>query len=255
MLIGLRRAYMPHALFRFFSELNDFLPDERKQSQFRHDFDHRGSIKDMIESLGIPHTEIDLITVESEPVDFTYIVQDRDAVCVYPLFRGIDIGSLPRLRQELPEERRFVLDGHLGRLATYLRLLGFDTLYRNDYTDEQLASISSVESRILLTRDKGLLKRSIVKFGYWVRETNPEKQMVEIVNRYDLSGLCAPFLRCLCCNSLLEPVSKESIIDRLPEKVKEFYQEFHKCFYCGKVYWKGTHYERMQQLIGRVVKL
>lgn len=142
----------------------------------------------MIESLGIPHTEVDLILVNDESVDFSHAVQDGDRVSVYPVFEAFDISPIVRVRPQPLRESRFVLDVHLGRLASYLRILGFDTLYRNDYDDEELAGFSRNDGRILLTRDRGILKRSEVTHGYWVRENRPREQVVGVVRRFDLAG-------------------------------------------------------------------
>lgn len=172
----------------------------------------------MIESLGVPHTEVDLILVDGEPVDFSYIVQNGDRISVYPVFEAVDITPLVRLRAHPLRVVRFVLDNHLGKLATYLRLLGFDALYRNDYNDEVLARLSVEERRILLTRDRGLLKRGGITHGYCVRGTDPEQQLLEVIRRFDLGSATRPFNRCLLCNSLLEPVSKEAVSHRLPPK-------------------------------------
>jgi len=243
---------MHHVYFRFYAELNDFLRPDRRMVTFCHPLEGRASVKDVIESLGVPHTEVDLILANGESVDFSYGVQDGDRISVYPVFETVDITPLVRLRPRPLREPRFVLDAHLGRLAAYLRMLGFDALYRNDYDDEELARISSTEGRILLTRDRGLLKRSVVTHGYCVRETDPRQQLVEILRRFDLFGAIAPFHRCLRCNGLLQPVSKEAISDRLPPRTRQHYDEFRICQDCGQVYWKGSHYERMQRFIERV---
>lgn len=240
---------MSHTNFRFYAELNDFLPRARQQRGFVHHFEGRVSIKDMVESLGVPHTEIDLLLVNGEPVDFSYLVQDGDSVSVYPLFRSLDVGALSRVRPARLEEPRFVVDVHLGKLAGYLRMLGFDTVYPDDHDDAVLAQISSEERRILLTRDQGLLKRSLVTYGYWVRATDPRRQVVEVFRRFSLSGQVAPFERCVHCNGLLEPVRKGDILDRLKNGTRRYYDEFRRCRACKRIYWKGSHYERMQKFI------
>jgi uncharacterized protein len=240
--------------FRFYATLNDFLPIDKKQICFVRHFTDRTSIKDMIEAIGVPHTEIDLILANGESVYFSYLVQDGDRISVYPAFATIDIASISLVHSPMPAELRFILDIHLGKLSVYLRLLGFDTLYRNDYHDNDLADLSSNDNRILLTRDRGLLKRSKVKYGYWVRETAPERQLVELIRRYDLLTAYNPFQRCLRCNGLLKPVSKEEIIYRLPPKTREFFFEFHICPSCDQIYWKGSHFERMERFIERVLK-
>ena len=243
---------MRQAHFRFYAELNDFLPPERRLAPFPHNFIDAASVKDMIESLGVPHTEVELILVNGEPVDFSYIVQDADRVSVYPVFESFDITPLLRVRPRPLRESRFVLDAHLGRLAGYLRMVGFDTLYRNDYQDEELALISRDEHRILLTRDRGLLKRSAVTHGYYVRETQVRLQLVEVLRRFDLWRSMAPFERCLRCNALLQPASPEQIAERLPPQTGQLYGEFQACPRCGRIYWKGGHYRRMQKFVESV---
>ncbi len=240
---------MKQAACRFYAQLNDFLPPSRRQLTFAHAFEGRVSVKDLIEALGVPHTEIALILVNGESMDFSYPVQAGDRISVYPMFESIDITPLVRVAPRLLHEPRFVVDAHLGRLAKYLRMLGFDTLYRNDYPDEELARIASRERRMLLTREPGLLKRSVVTYGYWVRAADPREQIVEILQRFDLVGAVAPFQRCLRCNGLLQRVGKESIDDRLLSKTKELYDEFYSCQACGQIYWKGSHYERMRGFI------
>ncbi|WP_349262608.1 Mut7-C RNAse domain-containing protein [Allocoleopsis sp.] len=244
---------MAKVVFRFNAELNDFLPHSQRQVSFSHVFKERASIKDMIEALGVPHTEVNCILVNAEAVDFSYIVQDGDRIDVYPSSTSTEATPLVSLRPQLPSILRFVLDVHLGKLASSLRLLGFDTLYRNDYDDEELAEISASQQRILLTRDKGLLMRSLVIYGYYVRATQPEQQIVEVMRRFDLFEKVLPFHRCIRCNGLLESVSKESILDQLPEKTRLEINEFHRCCGCNQVYWRGSHYERMQQFIDGVL--
>lgn len=244
---------MAKAVFRFSAELNDFLPPSQRQVSFTHVFKERTSIKDMIESLGVPHPEVDCILVNSTTVDFSYLVQDGDHIDVHPISTPPEVTPLISVRPQLPNILHFVLDVHLGKLASSLRLLGFDTLYRNDYDDEELAKISACQQRILLTRDKGLLMRSLVIYGYYVRSTNPEQQVIEVLRRFNLFGKVLPFQRCTRCNGLLESVSKESILNQLPEKTRLEINEFHRCGGCSQVYWRGSHYERMQQFIDGVL--
>jgi uncharacterized protein with PIN domain/sulfur carrier protein ThiS len=240
---------------RFYAHLKDFLaPDRRQGGHVDHVCEMSTSVKDLIESLGVPHTEVHLILVNGDPVDFAYLVRDGDRISVYPAFESIDISPLVAIQPQPLSEPRFVLDIHLGRLAAYLRMLGLDSLYRNDFADEELARISSVEQRILLTRDRGLLKRSIVTYGYYVRETNPQRQLAEVARKFSLTQAIVPFRRCVHCNGLLKPVAKEAISDRLPARTKQYYDEFRICPDCGKIYWKGSHYERMQRLIEQIAR-
>ncbi len=234
---------------RFYEELNDFLPPGQRKIAFQHPYRQAGSIKDMIEALGVPHTEIDLILVNGHSVDFNYLVQDGDRISVYPVFESLDITPVTRLRPAPLRVTRFVLDTHLGRLAAYLRLFGFDTLYRNDYDDQTLADISAEEHRILLTRDKQLLMRKQITHGYYVRATQPRKQLAEVLTRFDLHNAQQPFTRCIHCNGEIGPIAKEQIEPRLLPRTKALYNEFWQCAQCHKIYWKGSHYRRMQQLI------
>lgn len=242
------------ASIRFYAELNDFLPTDQRQKTLNHSFELSASVKDVIEALGVPHTEVDLILANGVSVDFAYLVRDGDRISVYPVFEAIDITPLVRVRPWPLRETRFVLDVHLGRLVIYLRMLGFDALYRNDYTDEELAQISSTQGRILLTRDRGLLKRSVVTHGYCVRSTSPHQQLVEVLRRFDLFASLHPFSRCLRCNGLLEAVDKQAISDRLPPKTRQYYDEFRRCQNCDHIYWSGSHFQRMQQFIQSVLQ-
>ncbi len=235
---------MINTYFRFYAELSHFLPSHRRDRAFSHNILGKASIKDTIESLGVPHTEVDRILVNDKKVDFSYILQNGDNCHIYPV-------SLQQNQPIYPV--RFILDVHLGKLANQLRMLGFDTLYRNDYADEELADISSQENRILLTRDLGVLKRGIVNLGYYVRATNPEKQLTEVMQRFNLFNLINPFARCIHCNGLLAPVAKENIIDKLPQKVQENYQQFSQCPDCNQIFWQGTHFEKMQQFIDNLI--
>jgi hypothetical protein len=240
---------MSHAIFRFYGNLNDFLPPARRGVPFTHTFSARVAVKDLIESIGVPHTEIDLLIAGTVPIDFSYHVEDGDRIAAYPWFYGLDVTPVSLVRPPALEDLRFVLDTHLGRLAAYLRLAGFDCLYANDWTDGRLAHISSSERRMLLTRDAALLKRSIVIYGYWMRETNPRRQLAEISARLDLASRAQPFCRCLRCNALIEPVSKATVLDRLPPRTREHYHEFYRCSGCDRVYWKGAHYLEMRALL------
>jgi len=243
---------MRQAAFRFYAELNDFLPPERRTRAFPHAFALPASVKDMIESMGVPHTEVDLILVNGKPAEFSHLVQDGEHISVCPAFTLLNVSSLLRLRPPL-QDFRFVLDIHLGRLATYLRMLGFDVLYEISCDDQDLSRISARQNRILLTRDRGLLKRGEVTYGYFVRGTEPRKQLVEILRRFNLFRAVAPFQRCLRCNSLLQPVSKESISDRLPRRTGQYYNDFRICPSCDRIYWAGSHHEHMQRFIERIL--
>jgi uncharacterized protein with PIN domain len=236
------------ATLRFYAELNDFLPPARRFADCEHSFLGSPSVKDVIESIGVPHTEVEMILVNGESRGFDYRLQDGDRVSVYPMFEALDVGAETRVRPEPLREPRFILDVHLGRLARILRLLGFDALYANDAEDGWLASIAAAERRILLTRDRQLPKRRIVTHAYCLRSQQPRQQAVEVLCRFDLTKLAAPFTRCLRCNGRLEPVGIESVGDRIPPGVRGRTTEVVRCGSCRQVYWKGTHYERLERL-------
>ncbi len=240
---------MAHVYLRFYAELNDFLPPERRQVEFAYLVAERASVKDVIESVGVPHAEVDLILANGVSVDFAYLVSDGDRISVYPVFESVDISPVVRLRPRPLRNPRFVLDTHLGRLAGYLRMLGFDTLYRNDYDDDEIVRVSGADGRIILTRDKGLLMRSAVTHGYWVRASRVREQALEVVKRFDLAGQARPFTRCIVCNQELRPVAKEEVVDRLLPKTRRYYEQFSMCDSCGRIYWNGSHYEHMRRTV------
>ncbi|GEJ56530.1 Mut7-C RNAse domain-containing protein [Anaeromyxobacter diazotrophicus] len=245
---------MRHAWFRFYAELGDFLPPGRRGVELRHAFQGGPSVKDVVESLGVPHTAIDLILADGASVDFSWIVRDGARVSVYPVFEAIDIAPVTRVRPAPLRELRFVLDVHLGRLARYLRMLGFDARWDREAGDEELARVSAAEHRILLTRDAGLLKRRIVTHGHRVREVDPQRQLAEVAGRLDLARSAAPFSRCLCCNGRLAAVRKEEVAAELPPGVREQHEDFHRCASCGRVYWAGSHHRRMEQLVREILR-
>jgi uncharacterized protein with PIN domain len=239
------------AIFRFYAELNDFLPDSRRQTDILYSFWGSPAVKDAIEALGVPHPEVDLILVNNRSVDFLYRLQDGDRVAVYPVFERLNIASVTRLRPSPLRQLRFVLDVNLGKLARNLRLLGFDALYRNNFSDDEVIEIALQEKRTILTRDVELLKNGRVTHGYWVRHTHPDEQTKEILQTFDLFDRIRPFTRCLVCNGLLSPVKKESVENELPPRVRQNFKEFYHCRSCGRIYWKGSHFERMQKMIKR----
>ncbi len=237
------------AWFRFYEELNDFLPVYRKKQLFSHEFDGNPSVKDVIESLGVPHVEIDMILVNGKSVDFSYRLKDADHVSVYPVFESLDISEVQHLRKESLRDIKFILDVHLGRLAKYLRLLGFDTVYDRNLVDSEIINISLSQRRIILTRDKGLLKNRKITHGYWIRSINPRIQTGEVVCKFDLKSRFKPFTHCLECNGLVVDVSKEDISGRLLTKTRKYYNMFKICPDCRKIYWEGSHFEKMKAFV------
>jgi uncharacterized protein with PIN domain len=237
---------------RFYEELNDFLPKEKKKKRFSHQFIDRTSVKDLIESFGVPHTEVDMILVNSQSVNFGYLINDGDDISVYPVFESLDISNVQHLRPRPLRNPKFVADVHLGRLTRYLRMLGIDVCYKNDLNDDDIISLSLKERRAILTKDRGILKRNEVTHGYWIRSIKIEEQVEEVLERFHLHNEIKEFTRCLECNELLKPVAKEKIISQLPPKVARIQNEFYFCPSCKKIFWKGTHYQRMLSFIKRL---
>lgn len=247
------RASASRACFRFYAELNDHLPEHQRQKTLEKSFLVPGTVKDMIESLGVPHTEVELVVVNGESVPFSHVVRDGDRIAVYPMFESFDITGELKVRPQALRESRFVLDVHLGRLAAYLRMLGFDVVYGSCSGDRELVRTSSQQQRILLTRDRGLLKHSAVTHGYFVRQTDSRRQIAEIVARFDLARSVRPFTRCMVCNESLTRISKEQVQTVLPSRAATSFEEFYQCPQCGRTYWKGSHYRRMQQWVNELV--
>ena len=240
------------ATLRFYAELNDLLPEEHRAASITREFDVPGSVKDFIEACGVPHTEVDLIIVNGESVGFDHLVRDGEHISVYPVFESFDISPIAKVRASPLREITFVADVHLGRLARYLRLLGFDTLYDRNRLDTELAEVSSTEGRILLTRDVELLKRSAVTHGYFVRSDEPRRQVVEVTRRFHLEDHLHPFTRCMVCNGGLSTVPKAEIEDRLPAATRQHIDDYSKCTECGRVYWRGAHHPELSRIIETV---
>lgn len=237
---------------KFMDELNDFLPPQKNNVMFGYQFTGSPSIKHIIEAIGVPHPEVGEILVNFYPEELAYKVMDKDFILVKPKIYFHPCNNLKNSGQGevLP---KFVLDSHLGKLAVYLRMFGYDALYQNDYDDELIAEISSRENRILLTRDRGLLKRKIIKDGYWIRSLEPKIQIEEVLVKFNLVENRKAFQRCLICNQPLQPVEKNSVIDKLEPLTRKYFNEFYICPDCQRVYWKGSHYERMKAFIEKLI--
>ncbi|MFO7527065.1 MAG: Mut7-C RNAse domain-containing protein [Ignavibacteriaceae bacterium] len=230
---------------RFYEELNDFLPDDKKKTRIEHQFIDRTSVKDLIESMGVPHTEIDMVLVNGKSVSFDCIINDKDDISVYPVFETFDITEVQHLRPLPLRDPKFVCDVHLGKLAKNLRMIGIDSDYKNNYTAREIVNISLNERRTILTRDPGLLKRSEVTHGYFVRNSIPLEQTKEIVTRFQLQNNINEFSRCIECNSKLVETEKDKIIHRLPKRISKAHDDFYLCSECNKIYWKGSHFDNM----------
>lgn len=236
---------------RFYEELNDFLPRNKQKQSFSYSFKGKPSVKDAIESCGVPHTEVDLIVINGRSVGFDYHIRQGDYISVYPVFEGLDITPIVKLRDAPLRKNAFVCDVHLGRCARILRMLGFDTTYQNNYDDRKIISISVTQKRIILTRDRQLLHARVVTHGYWIRSQLPYDQVQEVLERFDLRDQITPFSRCTVCNGIIKKVAKQEVFDRLEPKTKLYYTEFYQCEICKKIYWEGSHYSHIVSLIER----
>ena len=237
------------ATMRFYAELNDFLPPDRRFREAEITFFVQPTVKDAAESLGVPHVEIDLILVNGTSVGFGHRVQAGDRISVYPVFESLDIAPLVRLRPEPLRKTAFVADVHLRKLARLLRLMGFDTSWDADADDASLAQISRDQGRILLTRDRQLLKRNLVTRGAWIRAVDPLEQSREVLCRFDLRHQVAAFSRCPACNGLLADVPKAEVLERIPPRTATWLDAYTQCTECRKLYWRGTHTQRLEQML------
>lgn len=234
----------------FHGNLQDLLPAGlAKDGAVEHSFDRRASIKDVVESLGVPHPEIERLAVNGQEVGFDYIVLDGDRVQVWPLSRPVDVFTPTVLRPIPLAALVFVVDVNVGKLAALLRMAGFDTAYQHDFIDVEIARIAEKESRILLTRDCNLLKRKSVSFGHLVRAVKPLEQLLEVVRLFQLEDKLRPFSRCMRCNQPLAPVAKEMVLHRLEPLTKRYYDTFYFCAVCDKVYWPGSHRQKMLEYL------
>lgn len=241
------------ATFRFYEELNGFLAPERRKRAFTCRCARAATTKHMIEALGVPHTEVELVLVNGESVGFDHILKDGDRVAVYPKYEALDITPLLRVRAHPLRVTRFIADAHLGGLARLLRMVGFDTLYDNHFHDSEIADISAREGRIVLTRDRELLKRREITHGCYVHALKSEQQLREIFARLDLGHSARPFSLCLHCNAPLRTVDKTRVRERVAAAVWDRYEHFTVCDVCNRVFWEGSHWQRMQALLNGVL--
>ena len=233
---------MTTATFRFYEELNDFMPPARRKRDFSSSCAENATVKQAVEALGVPHTEIEVLLVNGVSVGFSHRIEDGDRVSVYPMFEALDVRPILRLRAEPLRDSRFVADAHLGRVARYLRMLGFDTLYETTLRDSEFVTISCTEHRVLLTRDRELLMHRALTHGVFVRGDRPREQLQYVLSRLDLRNSCRPFTRCMSCNGLLEPIAPGLVQSRVPPRVADRHRHFRGCPECGRIYWRGTHY-------------
>jgi len=242
---------MNTAKFRFHDELNDFLKSHRKNS-FDFNFEGNPSVKDIIESFGIPHVEVDVIIANSVSVLFNYNLKDGDDISVHPSIKNINSHDIIHLKEILNGVPIFIVDIQLGKLARYLRMLGFDALYDNKYDSKDVVKISREQNRTILTRNIFLLKNSAVTKGYWIRSQDPHQQVLQVMRFSELAQHIKLFYRCMECNGILKNIDKELIKDRLLPNTLKYFDEFHICSDCNNIYWKGSHFKKMDSLVGKI---
>jgi uncharacterized protein with PIN domain/sulfur carrier protein ThiS len=239
---------------RCYAELNDFLPLERQSADFLFLLPENTSVEMLLEKLRIPPQVVDLILINGTPVNLTYNLKGNDRIALYPVFETFDITSITKVRDNPLRQIRFVLDVHLGKLSHHLRMFGFDTLYRNDYTDNVLCRISLEEKRTLLSRDESLIENKALLHAYLIKNKDPRLQLIEVFERFDLYGSTSPFTRCIDCNSLLRPVQKKYILSLIPASVRDWCNEYQRCNQCNRIYWKGSHFKHMGEFVRDILK-
>lgn len=237
---------------RFYAELNDFLKTDCKHKAFELSYKGVVTVREAIESLGVPHSAVDLVLVNSHPVAFTQRLKEGDYLSVYPVFESFDISTLSTNQKPPLRSSSFIADVHLGKLTRLLRLLGFDTLYFHHIDDNKLIDKANQTNRIILTRDHDLLKSRWVTHGYYVRSINPRQQIKEVVDKFDLYNQFKPFSRCLVCNGMLEIVALSAIKDQLNPETASAFARFFRCPHCHRIYWEGSHYHHMLQTIEKL---
>ena len=235
---------------KFHGDLPFFLGSKTRRETVERALREKTSVKDVFESCGVPHPEVDLILVDGRPVDFHHTLRTDGDVDVYPV--GLLPTRFPEHHLQVANSTEFVADGHLGKLARDLRLLGFDIAYDRDADDRQLLAIMRESNRALLTRDRRLLMHAIVQHGYYLRSQNPIRQTIEVLRRFGLFSAIAPFTRCLRCNAPLQKVAKADVIQKLEPLTKIYYEQFRRCTGCDQIYWAGSHFSKLQKRLEEI---
>ena len=244
----MRAARPADVRIRFFGDLATLAWEADRDGVVEVLAGHPRSVKDAVESCGVPHTEVGLVLVDGESVGFGATINGGERVSVYPPFTTLDVAAVSHVEPS-PIAPRFLLDVHLGRLAGRLRQLGFDSAFPGDVDDVTLAEQARQQTRWLLTRDRGLLMRAVVTHGYLVRALDPRLQAFEVVRRFRLGDRIRPFTRCTRCNGLLAPVEKEEVTDRLEPGTRAEHDHFTRCTDCGQVYWAGSHLDALHAFV------
>lgn len=238
--------------FCFHGNLNDFLRPRERNKPVCYSYNWTPSVKDAIESIGIPHVEVGLIRIDQQQSNFSYLLKGNEHIDVFPFNLNGLLSDTPVVYCHFPSA--FILDVHLGKLARILRLLGIDVMYDQHYIDPEIIQLALKENRTVLTRDIGLLKYKVLKHGYWLRSQDPEQQAVEVIRYFDLGKQLHPFTKCISCNGSIVSIPKEHIITQIPEDTALYYNSFFQCNCCHKIYWEGSHFHQMRHTISRIIK-
>ncbi len=247
--------------FKFYGNLNDHLPLRKRVGSYSADVTPRSSVKDAIQSQHIPWVEIDFLKVNGNAVPLTILLHENDEIEVWPK-DYLPIGDLPIGDSPISDSLilpytnpiSFLLDVHLGKLAGYMRLCGFDTAYFNyDIGDSELVKQAAEENRVLLSCDRFLMMRKQLIWGYVVRNRDPKKQLVEVLEYFDLNDKTDPFRRCMSCNGELIKADESIIEQKAPPKVLKRFKDhlflYRECILCKKLFWPGDHYVKMLHLL------
>jgi len=237
---------------RIYEELNSFLPESRQKRDFSFELEEGATIQQLLSNLELPLSQVDLILVNGESVGVSFPLKAGDRISIYPVFERLNIAPVLKIRPAPLRKPRFICDVHLGKLATYMRMAGLDADYRNNFSGRQLIQLSVELGKIILTKNRGLLKNKRITHGYLVIQNLPKLQLAEIISCFDLKQWCSPLSRCLRCNLPVHSISKDDAVGKVAPRVLEMHDQFMKCDGCSRVYWKGTHYESMMSWISRL---
>lgn len=226
-----------------------FLPRKVGHARVLCPLNRKASVKDIVESYGVPHTEIGSLVFEGQSVDFSFVCPTGGVLSVGTIEAPFDACSPSFLRPHPVDAIRFIADVNVMRLGRLMILAGFDVCCSASYADAQIADIAEQENRIVLTRDTRLLMRKKITFARRIRAEDPYAQLMETLSFFGLKGAVSFFTRCTRCNTLLQPVTKASVLPLLEPKTRRYYNEFFQCHRCGQVYWPGSHRDHILKKI------
>lgn len=241
--------------FQFHGNLNDFLKRENRNKPITYQFGYKQNIKDACEALGVPHCEIFEVHLNNTFAVLENHLSNGATIDVYPrgFLKNQNKLTGKSLQDNFHPDQGFIIDVHLGKLAKLMRSLGLNVLYDKNIKSSEIGVLSTQTKRMLLTGDIALLKRRIIRRGYYIRSKKPEEQLKEVVHRFAKNYSFSLFSRCLLCNEPVVKIEKEDILHRLLPNTKKYFDIFYYCHNCDKIYWRGSHYEKMKNLLDRVI--